>query len=188
MVLGLQMHRRNLGWRAVRVALVVGAGISAAACKKADPKHDETARANRGGGVEPGAVGGGGAMAADPTTDSDDKADPSYQFMAQHPEAGPAGVETIARFVIHPGPGYKMNKEFPTKLTLEPPAEVVIAKPVLGIADADKFSDKELTFSVKLTAQQPGEFTIPATVRFAVCTDATCDPKKKQVALLMTAE
>ncbi len=191
------------GWLAVSLASCLALGVSAAGCAKSDPKQDETARVNRNaapteggarvtgapGGAAPAAMpptGGPGAAPAAPT--ADDPNDTSFQFEAQQPAPGKAGTEAVARFVISPGTGYKMNKEYPTKLTLEPPAGVTVAKTVLELGDAESFSDKGLTFAVKLTAAQPGEFTIPATVKFAVCTDATCDPKKKKVALVMKAE
>ena len=56
-----------------------------------------------------------------------------------------------------------------------------------GAGDAAAFSEKGLEFAVKMTAPAAGEYTIPATLKFAVCTDATCDPKKEKVALVLKA-
>ena len=183
--------------RSLRVALAACAALAFAACKKSDPAADTAPPSHAGGegatigkGTE--LKGGPGAGAPVPVPEGavadNDAADPSYQFMAQHPAPAKAGTEQVARFVIQPGTGYKMNKEYPTKVTLEPPAGVTVAKTELLPADAEAFTEKQLTFAVKLTPQQQGEFTIPATVRFAVCTDATCDPKKKKVALVLKAE
>ena len=183
-------------WLALPLAAALG--LTASACKKTDPNVDTAPPSNRATGTTASgamAAGAKGALegapalggAATPGAGDPTAPDTSFQFTAQHPSPGAVGSEAVARFVIHPGAGYKMNKDYPTKVTLEPPAGVTVAKPVLELADAESFSDKELTFAVKLTAQQQGEFTIPATVKFAVCTDSTCDPKKQKVDLVFKA-
>lgn len=131
-----------------------------------------------GGGAVTGAPGGAEGASADDT---------SFKLTTEQPAPTKAGGETVARLVVHPGAGYKMNKEFPTKLTLEPPAGVTIAKTVLELADAEKFAENELAFAVKMSATPAGEYTIPATFKFAVCTETTCDPKKQKVALVLKA-
>lgn len=170
---------------------VVGLGaitLLAAGCSKTDPNPTGTAPP-RDRGAPKGAVAGGapaveGAVAM-PTGGGDQGPDTSFHLATEQAKPTAPGGETIARLVVHPGSGYKMNLEFPTKLTLEPPAGVTLAKTVLEPADAESFTEKSLTFAVKMTAPAAGEYTIPATLKFAVCTEATCDPKKQKVALVL---
>ncbi len=181
----------------VRIALsravVLGALVSLAACSKADPRPSDTAppSATRAGDTKgapapvqiqvAGAPGGGEAATEGSANDT------SFKLTTQQAAPTTPGGETVARVVVSPGTGYKVNKDFPTKLTLEPPAGVTLSKTVLEPADAEKFDDHELTFAVKMTAQGAGEYTIPGTFKFAVCTETTCDPKKQKVALVLKA-
>jgi hypothetical protein len=126
-------------------------------------------------------------MAMPSTGAADGANDTSFKLATQQAAPAAAGADTIARLVVDPGSGYKMNLEFPTKLTLEPPVGVTLAKTVLEPADAESFSEKGLVFAVKMSAPSAGEYTIPATLKFAVCTEATCDPKKQKVALVLKA-
>jgi hypothetical protein len=175
-----------------RIALFAAALAAAAACSKSDPVPTGTApprggaeRVGPGGAVKGGAE---GAVAMPTDTGGGDPAnDSSYKLATQQAAPAAAGAESIARLVVNPGPGYKMNLDFPTKLTLEPPAGVTLAKAVLEPADAESFDEKGLTFAVKMSAPSAGEYTIPATIKFAVCTEATCDPKKQKVALVLKA-
>lgn len=184
------MVRLAPGTTATATALVrvaVGGALAAlalAGCSKADPRPSDTApppaaKAGPPRAAAPGGVAAEGKAPAGPDT--------SFHLTAEQPAPTTAGGETVARLVVHPGEGYKMNKEFPTKLTLEPPAGVSLAKSVLEPADAERFSEEELTFAVKMTAPAAGEYTIPGTIKFAVCTETTCDPKKQQVALVLKA-
>ncbi|KAB2892378.1 MAG: hypothetical protein F9K40_18650 [Kofleriaceae bacterium] len=173
----------------VRIA-ILGA-LVLAGCSKADPRPTDTAppAATRGDGTKSappvqiqvaGAPGGAEAAAEGASAN-----DTSFKVTTQQAQPTPPGGDAIARVVVNPGTGYKMNKDFPTKLTLEPPAGVTLSKTVFEPADAEKFDDHELAFAVKMTAQGAGEFTIPGTFKFAVCTETTCDPKKQKVALVL---
>lgn len=194
----------------VRIASVVSVALGALAlaavggCSKADPRPTDTAppAATRGGDGAKGAgaaapveiqvaggVGGPGGAATGGAGGAEGAAanDTSFHLTTQQAAPTKPGGETVARLVVKPGAGYHMNKEFPTKLTLEPPAGVTLAKAVLEPADAEKFDDNELAFAVKMTAAGAGEYTIPGTFKFAVCTETTCDPKKQKVALVLKA-
>ena len=170
--------------RAVIVSLVL-----AAACSKSDSsKNTGTSppvKSTAGEGAARGAApSGGGAERAAPGNNA-----PDDEF---HVEAtgvtGAAGAETVARVVVRPGKGFHMNKDYPTKLSLELPAGVTSAKAVLEPADAEAFDDNQLAFAVKLTPAAAGDYSIPATLKFAVCTDSTCNPKKQAIALSLKAQ
>lgn len=172
------------------VAVCVCVGLGVVACSKSDPAPTGTAPPrDRGGAVKGGVPLGEGALAQPSRGGAAESTGPdaSFQLTQQQPAPTAAGGETVARLVVHPGEGYKMNKDFPTKLTLEPPAGVNLSKTVLEPADAEQFTEKELAFAVKMTAPAAGEYTIPGTIKFAVCTDTTCDPKKQKVALTLKA-
>ncbi|HEU0036844.1 MAG TPA: hypothetical protein VFQ53_39815 [Kofleriaceae bacterium] len=108
-----------------------------------------------------------------------------------------AGAETTAKVIITPGAKYKVNTEFPTKLTLETPANVKLAKAELTAGghdkakgDADVFDEHQLAFAVKLTPAQSGSYTINGSFKFAVCDKAgsTCLAKKEPIAIQVAAK
>jgi len=132
--------------------------------------------------VEPPAAApaGGGNQPAGPDT--------SFKLEVTSPPPGAAAKELVARVKVVPGAGYHMNKEYPTKLEVQPPEGVTVAKPVQRIEDAAAFDNNQLAFDVKLTAAKPGTYKVPGTFKFAVCTDSTCDPKKQTIAIELTAK
>lgn len=96
--------------------------------------------------------------------------------------AAQKGQPATATVLIKPAAGYHINKDFPTTLKLTPPADVKLDKPALAKEDA-KLTEQEGSFQVKLTASAAGSKKIPGELRFAVCTDTTCDPQKTAVTL-----
>lgn len=144
------------------------------------------------------AKGTGEAKEATPTPskDGDGKPEPepagetdaSFALVVEQPAAVAPGAAATLRVRVTPGKGYKMNAEFPTKLTLEPTAGVELDKSSLVLADAEKFDDHQLVFAVKATPAAAGSYNVTGKIKFAVCTDATCDPKKRNVAFAVTAK
>lgn len=113
------------------------------------------------------------------------------------PAAAKAGSEAIAKVVITASPTYKVNTEFPSKLTLENADGVTIAKAELKAGgmdkqkgDAEVFDESKLEFAVKLTPAKTGSYTINGTFKFAVCDKAgsTCLPKKEPIAIQVAAQ
>lgn len=178
--------------RRLAVAAVL---LAVVACKKADSTKPSGAppggTAAMAGGGDRGASGGpsgaikGGGEGAGPATPGGP--DEQYQVEAVAVTGAP-GAETVAHVVVRPGKGFHMNKDYPTKLSLELPAGVTAAKPVLEPADAEAFDDTQLAFAVKLTAANAGDYSIPGTLKFAVCTESTCNPKKHAIALALKAQ
>lgn len=95
-----------------------------------------------------------------------------------------AGQASVATVTIKSAGGYHFNKEYPTSLKLAPPAGVTTPKPMLKKEDA-KLAENEGIFSVSLTAAAAGKLTVPGTLRFAVCTESTCEPQTEQIAIAM---
>ena len=92
------------------------------------------------------------------------------------------GAAATAKVVLTPTGGYKVNKEFPTALTVVTPAGVELAKAKQVPADATKFADDGAVFDVAFTAREAGDKRFEATFKFAVCTAESCDPKSEKLA------
>jgi len=137
----------------------------------------------------PGAPAPGTAPAAPgaaPAAPASGAPDTSFQLTVTAPAPGAAGAEAVARVTVVPGAGYKMNKEYPTRLVVQPPAGVTVAKADMVLADAT-FDPHKLSFDVKVVAAKAGTYPVAGTIKFAVCTDATCDPKKQPIAFDVVA-
>jgi hypothetical protein len=114
-------------------------------------------------------------------------ADPSYNVDIA-PMTATAGAEASSTITVHPGKGYKVNLEYPVKLTLDAVADVSFAKSVMEKPDASTFDLKSLVFAAKATAAKPGTYSLKGTLKFAVCTESTCDPKKVPVVIALNAK
>ncbi len=119
------------------------------------------------------------------------------QLAIENPAGAKAGSESVVRIVVTPGSEYKVNTEFPTKLTLVTPQGVTIAKAEQKAGghdkakgDADKFEESGLAFLVKVTPSQSGSYTINGSFKFAVCDKAgsTCLAKKEPIAIQVAAQ
>jgi hypothetical protein len=201
----IRYHRGMSRW------LLLSVVLSVAACSKsAGPQNqDNTAGggdvgngeriAVPGGAAPEGApkgMGGGGEMTAQTTGGEDAfKLKPDEgRLQIEVPADAKAGAEVIAKVVVIPSDKYKVNKEFPTMLSLTPPAGVTLAKSEMKAGgadeskgDADALDDKQLVFSVKLTPQA-GNHTIGGTFKFAVCDKDTCLAKKEQISIAVAAK
>lgn len=111
------------------------------------------------------------------------------------PDGAAAGSEAVAKITVTPGAGYHVNTEYPTKLTLQAPDGVTVAKAELTAGghdkakgDADALDEQNLTFSVKLTPAKSGSYTVNGSFKFAVCDKDQCLPKKEQIAIVVAAK
>ncbi len=184
---------KHLGWASSLLLIATVAG----GCKRADPKGaqmaGEPSRPIATTTAEPPIAAPGETIpmpgtlvaAGDPKPAAKD---PSYAVALEVPADVASAKEAVASVKVTPGAGYKMNHEYPTKLTLQPVDGVTAAKAVLLKADAAKFDDHQLAFDVKLTPAKAGTYTVLGTLAFAVCTDATCDPKTEKIAINLTAK
>ncbi|HWO21266.1 MAG TPA: hypothetical protein VNO30_21000, partial [Kofleriaceae bacterium] len=134
--------------RIALASVVAAVAIAALACSKSAGSKDSPPIASSGspeqiavpggeggrGGViaggaqgdQTGAPAGGGAAGAN---DDAYKLKPDEgQLSIEVPSDAVAGQETTARVVVTPTPKFKINFDFPTKLTLEAPADVTLAK------------------------------------------------------------
>jgi hypothetical protein len=173
-------------WRMLPAVFVAAAlGIAGLNCNKAD-SSSQTGSAPPVN--EPGATAKGGTPEGAIPTDNGAKPADGAEFQLDVVPQPAVGLEQTFSVHVMPGKGYHMNKDYPTKLTLELPAGVSSPKPILVAEDAEKFTESSLTFGVKLAAAAKGSYTVPATLKFAVCTDSTCNPKKQAISLPLQAQ
>ncbi len=92
-----------------------------------------------------------------------------------------SNADNSFKITLTPKKGWKINQEFPTKLRIEAASGVQIAKPIQKAKDAAKFGEKGATFVVPFTSNI-GDKKFKASLKFAMCTEATCDPKKENLA------
>lgn len=142
------------------LALAVGIWMSAA--------HQAPAWANGP------AAGAAGALAGPPYTVNVAKAQAKL------------GAKTVVQVKFKPGAGYHLNQDFPTTLKLTPTPGVAVEKPNQAKADA-QLTEQEGRFDVALTVSEAGAKTIVGELRFAVCTNTTCEPQRTQVKLEVVA-
>ena len=93
---------------------------------------------------------------------------------------------------VIPGAGFHMSTDFPIKLTLDAPDGVKLAKEeqLSGKGqkgDADEFSEKQLAFTVKATADKPGTYEVKGWFRFGVCDKDSCHPKTQPISIAVAA-
>jgi hypothetical protein len=187
---------------AAALATLAAAGCSKSTGTKESPKMSssgapETIAVPGAEGASPGGgdmQAGTGAPAA-PTSEAFKLKPEEGQLSIEVPPDAVAGKETTARVIVTPTPKYKINFEFSTKLTLEPPADVTVAKTELKAGgqaqvkgDAEKFEEKQLAFAVKLTPTKAGNHTINGTFKFAVCDKDQCLAKKETIAIQLAAK
>ena len=102
-------------------------------------------------------------------------ADPALQ-----PEEGTVAVERAAgsvRVRVVAAPGYHMNDEYPSKLSLEP-------TPGLAIADATAtMGEHELAIAIPFTTTSPGAHAIRGQLDLAVCERDRCLPRSMPIAV-----
>ena len=104
-----------------------------------------------------------------------------YQILVDAPASLGPKSDGVAHVEIVPKAGWKMNNEFPAKLTVTPPAGVAMAKSEQTRADAASFAEKAAHWSFDFTANAAGEQAFKCSMKFAVCTESTCDPKKEEI-------
>jgi hypothetical protein len=192
----------RLAPNAVRFVLISSL-IAAAACSKAEsrgtdvgapptqaaapPTGERVAVPGETVAVPGAAVAPGAPAAAPAGAPAGNAPDSSFKLAVAAPAPGAAGAQAVARVTVTPGTGWKMNEEYPTKLVVQAPEGVTVVKAEQVLADAAAFDPHQLAFDVKLTAAKAGTFPVTGTLKFAVCTDATCDPKKQTIAFDVVA-
>jgi hypothetical protein len=136
---------------------------------------------------------GGATVGQAPTVDDPKKhLQPDEGTMEIGKAEGKAGSEVVAMIKVTPATGYHVSTDFPTELTLEPPAGVKLAKATFTAGkgqqgDADKLTEQALQLSVKATPEKAGAYEIKGWFKFGVCDKESCHPKKQPIAIQVAA-
>jgi len=179
----------------IALAATLVAAVTAVNCSKS-AKNQEPAPLPVTKVEVPGAKGGAPETAQPASNDDSMRLKPDEgQLAIQLAGDVKAGQETIANVVVTPGPNYKINFEYPTKLTLVSPTGVTLAKAEMKAGgpeklkgDAEAFEEKQLKFAVKLVPAQSGSYTISGSFKFAVCDKDQCLAKREPIAIQVAAK
>lgn len=103
----------------------------------------------------------------------------TIEVQAPKLEAGPSTSVVIA---IRPSPPFHLNHDYPTELELTAPAGIELERTLLrngpDAREAVVWDDDLGIFRIRATTSPlaPGA-AVRAQLRFAICTDTSCDPK-----------
>lgn len=111
--------------------------------------------------------------------------DPRFELRATAEESYPSGE--LGRFgvTLTAAEGWHVNQDYPTNVTLSAPEGLSLPKSVFEKADAAEFADERARFDVPFTPGGAGEHRLTALVDFAVCTDETCIPVQRTLAVVL---
>ncbi|PRQ05434.1 hypothetical protein ENSA5_02540 [Enhygromyxa salina] len=97
------------------------------------------------------------------------------------PSEGVVGEEGKVNIRVVPSADWHINLEYPTKLSVTPPAGVEVAKAKLGKGDAVSLTEESCEFAVAFTPSEAGSKTFTGEFKFAVCQDTACVPKTEKL-------
>jgi hypothetical protein len=112
----------------------------------------------------------------------------SYILKLAAPATVAKGAEGVVTLEIQPKKGWHLNKEYPTKLSVTPPAGVTLKKAEQVLADATSWTEQSGVFNISFNATAAGSKAFAGKLKFAVCTETTCDPKKETLAWTVAVE
>ena len=112
----------------------------------------------------------------------------SYTVKLASPAKVTTGSKGSATLEIIPKKGWHLNDEFPYKLTVAAPAGAKVAKPEQGKKDTVAFSHSSMKWAIDFQASAAGDKAFTGKVKFAVCTETSCDPKKEELAFNVKVE
>ena len=109
-----------------------------------------------------------------PTAAPVKKAEPTKTYKVRIvPGDAKAGAEAKSIIEVTPLPGYKMNKEFPSKLRIGKSEGVSTPKSEYSKGDAE-VTEKILRFKVAFTAAKAGKINLNGSADFSVCNESAC--------------
>jgi hypothetical protein len=104
-------------------------------------------------------------------------ADPAYTVTIDSPD-GAKGKKGVVKIRVTPAKKYHMNKDYPSTVKVVVPTGVTVDKDKLP---PTKVQEEALDFEVAYTPSEAGKKMFTGELKFAVCTDTTCDPKKESL-------
>jgi hypothetical protein len=159
----------------------------------ADPAAVDPAAADPAGQPEPGskdmvAVSSAGTAKVIATGKKTIADSESYTVKLAAPDKLATGAKGSATLEVAPKKGWHLNDEFPYKLTVTAPAGTKVAKPEQGKKDTVAFSREAMKWSIDFEASSAGNKAFTGKVKFAVCTETSCEPKKEELAFNVVVE
>jgi len=103
----------------------------------------------------------------------------SYTLTVSDP-SGKVGEELSVIVTVKAKGAFKVNKEYPHKVSVEPTDGLELPKPKLKKADA-KLEEKTLTFTIPAKATRAGSFELAGVLKFSVCSSDACQLEKKDI-------
>ena len=116
-----------------------------------------------------------------------EKATGAYKLTVVPPSAGKVGQSLAATVKLQPKAPYKVNMEYPIKLTVNGTAGASPDKKVLRAKDAKKLDKKVAHFAPGTKCAKAGEHKISATFKLSVCTDKQCELKTEKISWVVKA-
>lgn len=113
--------------------------------------------------------------------------DKEYDLQIEPPSAT-VGAEGKVSIKLVPRGNWHLNMDFPTSLSVEPPAGVTVGKPKLKKDDAVKFEEAGAEFAVAFTASDAGDKTFTGEFKFAVCEEDSCVPKTEKLQFVVAVK
>jgi len=102
------------------------------------------------------------------------KAEPEKTYKVRIvPGEAVAGAEASSIIEVTPLLGYKMNKEFPSKLKMSETDGVTVPKSEYTKADAE-ITEQILRFKVAFTVAKTGKVNLNGSADFSVCNEKAC--------------
>lgn len=161
------------------LALVVPLALGTLACdKQAEGTAQTKDQATTPAPIEGKPVEGGGKVASVP---GGGETEPGYKLEIDTGE-GKVGEEGKVTIKVVPAASWHVNLEYPTKLQVEAPSGVEVAKAEQGKGDAVALTEDNCEFAVTYTASEAGAKAFSGELRFAVCQEDACVPKSETLA------
>lgn len=182
-------------------ALVFALAVASGACSKegkgkpasADPGSASSAGASGGAAGDPSppkvAIGANRTEHFEIPDGAKKVADtPEFTLAIAVPEKVASGEAQKATIDVVPKKGWHLNEEFPPRLKVTPPEGVEVTKPNQEKSDAVSYSKQGARWAVGFTAGSAGHKAFTGTLKFAVCTDTTCNPRTQELAFAVDVQ
>lgn len=105
----------------------------------------------------------------------------SYALDISAPSPVARGKVVVAQVTVRPRGPYKINLEYPLKMTVSAPTGATMSKSSFAVADAREFTKQRIRIEPSFSLSDPGEHRFDGQIRFSVCTEALCELKRAKV-------
>ena len=105
-----------------------------------------------------------------------------FSLVVEAPQVSEVGKVAKAHVKLEPGPGYKINKDYPIRLEITPPGGVEVERTTQRSPDAVRLDPHGALFDVAFTPKEAGHKEVRAVFGFSVCTPKACEVKKESFA------